>query len=177
MSRDRVDFTSRHREPLVGWIVLTLGAIAFIGSITWYLDLRAERLAAREAISRRAQAQREAIDAAKRRAAPTPDDKRRANALRQTAEPWQRTLAAIEQATQDPRRPIFLLSWTMDAADRRIQLEGEATSIEAVVEYVDRLNLRPNLAEARIVNHEQVKDAQSATSSVKFSATATWRQP
>jgi hypothetical protein len=169
-----VDFSKRPGVAPQGWLLLAVGIACLAASIVFWQARDEQRQAREGEAEARAQALEQERQDAARPPMPSLDERRAQQAMRELRRPWLPTLQAIEAATRDP---IYLLGWTIDPANGRIQLDGEAPSFEQALGFAEALNREPVLAGAQLTSHEQVNDAQNNRSIVKFTLMAQWRTP
>lgn len=171
MSRLSMNFAARRERP-VGLVLTVVGLAVAAAGAALYTSLAGERdgLAAELAtLERRARGRVPAVDAAKPARQREEETKLAAAIARKLALPWSTLFGELEEAAAGD---VTLLSVEPDAANRRLQLTGEAKSFEALVKYIGRLEEREGLAEVWLANHE-MKPAGSSKR-VAFTLVARW---
>jgi hypothetical protein len=172
MIRAAVDFGSTAGQPKLGWILLTVGILSFMGALwaqqRWEAQSREEsrvrQLAADE--DRRRQLPVRHVE-------PTPGERRMQTARVELLRPWLATLRVIEDATTDP---IYLRSLVVEPASGTVRIEAEAPSFDHALAYVQMLDQGGVLAPASIVSHEEAPDPAIAQTIVRFNAVTRWAQ-
>lgn len=170
----RIDFVRSPRQPMFGWLVLAF-ALAMLGLAGWqYLALKHRQ----EALAKAHQQQIQLLAESERQrlvALPPPmpayvDDKRWHRAAHELALPWINTLRALEQATKPP---IFLVGFKSDPASGRLQLDAEAPSLDAALDFVTALQAAPALSQTQILSHDESSDPQGRPLT-RFSLQTRW---
>lgn len=95
--------------------------------------------------------------------------------LEQLGRPWPAMLARLEQAMS---ADVAILSIRPDAGKGRLRLSGEARDIPALLAYIKRLELIPEMTDVVLEAHELVEQPQGAgiSRSVQFGISARWSQ-
>ncbi len=95
---------------------------------------------------------------------------RRANdVIEQIALPWDRLFRAVESAAGEK---VALLGITPDQKSGTVEVNGEAADLNAMFDYVKRLQRQPSLARVYLLN--QKLNDQDAQRPVRFTVTASW---
>lgn len=170
----RIDFVRSPRQPVLGWLVLA-SALATTGLAGWqYLALKHRQEALTKAQQQQAQLlaenERQRLAALPPPLPPYVDDKRWHLAAHELALPWINTLRALEQATKPP---IFLVGFKSDPATGRLQLDAEAPSLDAALDFVSALQAAPTLSQTQILSHEESPDSQGRPLT-RFSLQTKW---
>ena len=87
----------------------------------------------------------------------------------QIALPWDRLFRAVESAAGTR---VALLGITPDQKAGTVEVGGEAADLDAMFDYVKRLQRQPALTRVYLVNHK-IND-QDAQHPVRFTVTASW---
>lgn len=170
----QIDFVRSSSQPLLGWVVLTAGLV-MLSLTTWqYLEHQQRQESARQIFQQQVQLQAEEE---RQRVAALPaltpsyvDDKRWNRAARELALPWMETLRALEHSAKPP---VFLLGFKSDPSNGRLQLDAEAPSFDAALDFVSALQANPALAQTQISSHEDAPDPQGRTLT-RFSVQTQW---
>ncbi|MCB5186030.1 PilN domain-containing protein [Methylobacillus gramineus] len=95
--------------------------------------------------------------------------------LEQLGRPWPAMLGRLEQAMSID---VAILSIRPDAGKGRLRISGEAKDIPALLAYIKRLELIPEMTDVVLEEHELVEQPQSAgiSRSVQFGISARWSQ-
>jgi Tfp pilus assembly protein PilN len=156
------------RRP--GLLLLAVGIVATLLTTADYLAVAAERDDAQsqvEGLRRTAERERPT-----NRTASAPATAPAAAAETPTAAPsaqrWDALFAALEAAANDT---VTLL--TLHPTGKEIQLSGEAKDFASSMDYVQRLQAQPVLANARLTQSEVMTDNPHRP--VRFSLVADWR--
>ena len=97
---------------------------------------------------------------------------RRANdVIEQIALPWDRLFRAVEASAGEK---VALLGITPDQKSGTVQVSGEAADLNAMFDYVNRLQRQPSLANVFLLN--QKLNDQDAQRPVRFTVTASWME-
>jgi Tfp pilus assembly protein PilN len=169
-ARLRLDFSPANgRPPLVGWILLALGAASLVlAGIQFH---SAHAALSREADQLQALQARVAEEGG--RAKSVSGDSRDAQAaaavIRSLRVPWPQLLDAFEGATS---QNVALLAIEPTPAEQQVRLTAEAKNIETMLDYLEALKRRP-LTDVVLINH-QVNDKVPG-SPVRFQAQAKWK--
>jgi hypothetical protein len=171
----RAQFGQRPIQAPAGWLLLALGVVCVAFGLRAHLHASAEHSAATTA---RFQSIDEARRLATRQQLANVDevpaylhDKRWHRAAVELDAPWLLTLSALEQATKPP---IFLTGIRSDPASGRVQIDAEAPSLDDVLAYVQTLHKATPLRDVWLLRHEEVPDASTGRSIVRFAVQATW---
>jgi Tfp pilus assembly protein PilN len=173
MRRMHLDFVQPHaRRTALGFVLLVVGAAAVYLILTQYLAQQRETI---ELEGRIADAQR-----AVRREMPRlrvaggrvlAQEVRVANAVIEHINiPWDRLFRELEAATG---ADVALLAIQPDPGTGQIRISGEARKLDAVLEYIRRLEARDGLSNVLLLGHE-LKDTPSRP--VAFTLSAEWRE-
>ena len=97
---------------------------------------------------------------------------RRANdAIEQIALPWDRLFRAVEASAGEK---VALLGITPDQKSGTVEVTGEAADLNAMFDYVMRLQRQPSLASVYLLN--QKLNEQDAQRPVRFTVSASWME-
>lgn len=169
MSLRAVDFVRPASPPICGWLLLAVGAAAFLAATIfqqrWASEVEAQR--------REAEARMEFSRASLRpsvAAPPTPAQRRLQKAQEELNRPWISAFEAVESVTADP---VYLLSMNFERGSDVLRLEAEATSFEDALAYVQRLAQTDPLRDATLVSHEQANNP-GGLNVVRFSVVTRW---
>jgi Tfp pilus assembly protein PilN len=95
---------------------------------------------------------------------------RRANdVIERIALPWDRLFRAVESAAGEK---IGLLGITPDQKSGTVEVGGEASDLNAMFDYVKRLQRQPALARVYLLNHKL--NDQDPQHPIRFTVTASW---
>jgi len=83
--------------------------------------------------------------------------------------PWDRLFRAVESVANGR---VALLGITPDQAGGTVELSAEAADLEAMFDYVKRLQRAPSLARVYLLNHQV--NARDPLRPVRFTVTASW---
>ena len=83
--------------------------------------------------------------------------------------PWDRLFRAVESVANDR---VALLGITPDQAGGTVELSAEAADVEAMFDYVKRLQRAPSLARVYLLNHQI--NARDPLRPVRFTVIASW---
>lgn len=172
MGLSEVDFLRASARPRLGICLLVAGGVALAASVAVAQfshdrrDAAEERARALEATRRASLEKRPALP-------PTAVQQRSLQARVELGAPWLPVLQAIEISTRDP---VYLVALDIDPSTGAIRLEGEATSFDEVLAYLNSLGAQPALTGVTLVSHAEVAAAMPSapTSLVRFSALARW---
>lgn len=172
MTARTVDFLRPRGTPLAGRCLLAAGLLSLVAAAWLNQRWDSERAGHEALLRRQEEAQRHAAEAARRPHVPTVDERRLKHLLPQLSQPWLPTLRTIEGATESP---VFLLGLGIDPASGRIQLEGEASSFDQALAYVERLSREDTLTDVHLVSHDTPATAPGGA--MRFTVNARWRLP
>jgi hypothetical protein len=168
-----LDFSGRRPAPgFLGWVLLGIG-LAAAGLELYEWRAGEADLGEREAIVERLRHQT-------RRSAPLQAASPRPPVSEQEARPALRLASQLgadwggllhELAAAEDER-VALLNLEVEAARGSLRLVGDAKSLEAVFDYLARLEASPALGAARLNGYERV--AVGAVEVVRFNASAEW---
>jgi Tfp pilus assembly protein PilN len=167
----RIDLDYIPRSGTARWlgtVVLALAALAGAKQVDTYVTAEHE-VALLEARISRIQSRNE-----KSRVVAMPDSTvreiRRANeVIEQIALPWDRLFRAVESAAGER---VALLGITPDQKSGTVEVAGEAADVNAMFDYVKRLQRQPSLVRVYLLN--QKLNDQDAQRPVRFTVTASW---
>lgn len=167
-----IDFQHPQRQPVIGWVLLAMGAGLLVASWIYRESVTRDQRSAEQVRAEQAAAlQREAE---LRRPAPaprTPAQIALASISPTLRQPWLPVLKTIEGVSEPP---IFLLSISIDPASGVVRIEGEAPTFEAAVAYVSSLGEPEVLQPAQLRSHDSAVDPNTNQPLVRFSAQAKW---
>ncbi len=83
--------------------------------------------------------------------------------------PWDRLFHAVESVANGR---VALLGITPDQAGGTVELSAEAADVEAMFDYVNRLQRAPSLARVYLLSHQV--NARDPQRPVRFTVTASW---
>lgn len=173
MSAPTIDFLRPHRTFWLGWLLLGAGVAALAASLWLGHQWTSER-AEHDAEKR---TQQEAAEQAQRAALkplpPSPDQRRLQHIAPQLRQPWLPTLRLIENVTEPP---VYLLALSVDPAAGSLRIDGEASTFEDVLAYVQLLDEPGLLGPAALLSHEQAIDPAGRVA-VHFSIVTRWSAP
>jgi Tfp pilus assembly protein PilN len=167
----RIDLDYMPRSATARWLgtaVLALAALAGAKQVDTYVTAKRE-VAHLEARISRIQSRNEQT-----RVVAMPDSTireiRRANeVIEQIALPWDRLFRAVESAAGEK---VALLGITPDQKSGTVEVAGEAADVNAMFDYVKRLQRQPSLVRVYLLN--QKLNDQDAQRPVRFTVTASW---
>jgi Tfp pilus assembly protein PilN len=97
---------------------------------------------------------------------------RRANdVIEQIALPWDRLFHALESAAGEK---VGLLGITPDQKSGTVEVGGEAADLNAMFDYVKRLQRQPSLTRVYLLNHKL--NDQDPHHPIRFTVTASWME-
>jgi len=85
--------------------------------------------------------------------------------------PWDRLFRAVESVANGR---VALLGITPDQKGGTVELSAEAADVEAMFDYVKRLQRAPSLAQVYLLNHQV--NARDPQRPVRFTVTASWME-
>lgn len=167
-----IDFGAGSKVTRIAMVSLFSGVVALLGAGWWLwqahqahmnrMDARQRVLATNAATTQQAEAKAEQARAEVER---INRDPRRQKAKQVLNWPWLDTLTVVEQVT---RAPVYLLAYKPDANTGLVTLEGEADTLEGALRYVQTLQGVPQFERARLLRHEEARDAASGRVIVRF---------
>ena len=167
-----VEFGAGRKVTRIGLICLFSGAAALLATGLWFwqahqahtqaMDDRQRVLSANAALTEQAEAKAEKARAEAERRNRDPRWQKAQQVLNW---PWLDTLTVVEQLT---RAPVYLLAYKPDANTGQVTLEGEADTLEDALRYVQTLQGVPQFERARLLRHEEARDASSGRVIVRF---------
>jgi Tfp pilus assembly protein PilN len=89
----------------------------------------------------------------------------------QIALPWGRLFRALEASATGR---VALLGITPDQSGGTVELSGEAADLDAMFDYVKRLQRQPELSGVFLLNHQE--NARGALRPLQFTVTASWTE-
>ncbi|MDF0731748.1 pilus assembly protein [Pseudomonas entomophila] len=173
MRRLDLEFQPRRSSPLA-WSLLALGSAVLA------LLLLAQQHLQREQVELEARVHQLELKLGRRPATAAPQSsaasREQAEQLaqmrsvsQQLQRPWEQLFAMLEA---QPQEDVALLSLTPDARKGQVRIAAEARSLEAMLQYHQRLERSAELADVSLLNHEVL--AGQAAHPVRFNLTATW---
>lgn len=176
MERMHLDFLQPHAHRVgLGVLLLLVGAaVTGVLLVQHYRVAREaalldERISDASRMARRAMPQLEPRRVGGRALA---DEIRDANAVIERLNvPWDTLFRELETASGEG---VALLAIQPDPASRKIRIAGEARKLEAVLDYVERLEARKGLTGVFLLGHE-IRDAPPRP--VAFTINAQWTGP
>lgn len=97
---------------------------------------------------------------------------RRANdVIERIALPWDRLFRAVESAAGEK---VALLGITPDQKSGTVEVSGEAADLNAMFDYVKRLQRQPSLTRVYLLNHKL--NEQDPQHPIRFTVTASWME-
>jgi Tfp pilus assembly protein PilN len=97
---------------------------------------------------------------------------RRANdVIEQISLPWDRLFRAVESAAGEK---VGLLGITPDQKSGTVEVGGEAADLNAMFDYVKRLQRQPTLTRVYLLNHKL--NDQDPQHPIRFTVTASWME-
>lgn len=167
----RLDFATKRRrlQPrAMALLVCGLLSLTFVLSVYQDLHGRAEALRLRLAdLEYRPVKAGSDDDGAGRAAAEA------AEAVAELATPWAQLLAELEDAAVDSRGSVALLAIEPDRVGNRVEIQAEARTLPAAVEFAARLQQSNVLRYPLLDSHEVRTDDRYRP--VRFQVTAAWR--
>lgn len=168
----QLDYQRSHASSRVAGAALLAAAVALsVMLYSGYSDLSAEvelaedKLARLEGLSGRKPATRATGDAD----LSAEEMKRAGEVLERLALPWDKLFKAVESSASEH---VALLSIQPDEKRGSVSIGGEARNVDAMLDYVRRLQQSGTLRNIYLVNHQvELQDAQMP---VRFLVVATW---
>ncbi|MGE7989561.1 pilus assembly protein [Pseudomonas sp. NPDC089554] len=173
MRRLDLEFQPRRSSPLA-WALLALGSavLALLVLLQQHLQHEQVALEARVHQLELKLGRRPATIAPQNSAASREQAEQLAqmrSVSQQLQRPWEQLFAMLEA---QPQEDVALLSLTPDARKGQVRIAAEARSLEAMLQYHQRLERSSELADVSLLNHEVL--AGQAEHPVRFNLTATW---
>ena len=168
-----LDFVARAPKTRHGLLLLLAAMVALFIMFSAFDDLQRDNALLGdelEQIERRAQGKSSVVVSVDEA---TALEIRAVNAIiDQLALPWESLFRAIESAAFDK---IVLVGITPDAGSGTVEVTGEATDREAMIDYVRRLESQPELHGVYLLSHQF--DKRGGARPFRFTATASWLDP
>ena len=165
-----VDFLRLESAPRLGWVLLALGVVALAAAMAFDGRVEVARVAADRVAQARAEQERDARRPV-RAVPPTPAMIRLRQAELDARAPWLATLRVVESVAQDP---VYLRSLVIEPATGTVKLEAEAPSFADALALAKSLDDDGMLRPALMSSHEQIVDAQTGKSAVRFNVSGRW---
>lgn len=165
-----VDFLRPESAPRLGWVLLALGALALVVALAFDSRTESAKVEAERLAQARAERDRDALRPV-RVVAPSPGMIRLRQAEADARAPWLATLRAIESVAQDP---VYLRSLVIEPTTGAVKLDAEAPSFEDALSFAKALDDESALRPALMSSHEQIVDAQTGKSAVRFTVSGRW---
>ncbi|MFK0092138.1 PilN domain-containing protein [Pseudomonas sp. NPDC090592] len=173
MRRLDLEFQPRRSGPLA-WSLLALGSALIAGLVLLQQTLQTEQVDLEASVhSLELQLGRRPATAAPLSSAASREQAERLAQMRSVSQqlqrPWQQLFAMLEAMPQDD---VALLGLTPDARKGQVRISAEARSLEAMLQYHQRLEASDELSDVSLLNHEVL--AAQPEHPVRFTLTATW---
>lgn len=170
----RIDFARSPSQPRLGWLMLLAGLVmlGLVASQYWHVrEQQAAQLNTQHQLALAMEnSERQRVAALPSPVPPYADDRRWRRAATELALPWITTLRAVERATKPP---VFLLGFKSDPASGRLQLDAEAPSFNAALDFVSALQAAPALSQTQLLSHQDAPDPQGRPLT-RFSLQTQW---
>jgi hypothetical protein len=165
-----IDFLRASSRPKMGWVLLVLGASAFIAAASSNRHYAARKAEAEAVAQRQVQS---ALERARpvSPAPPSAVELRLRQAMVESRLPWVPALRVIESKTHSP---VYLRSLRFDPAQSEIKLEADSPSFAEALAYVEELDQMSLLGPAQLTSHHEVADGLTRGTLVRFSVTTRW---
>lgn len=171
-----ISFGGASRVHWLGWVYLLIGITCCLGGGAIYLQA-SERLkaaqtmaASTDAAARDRAAQMTAALQARNAPPAFLNDKRWLRASAELKLPWMQTLNTLEASTKPP---VFLMGFKSDMQTGLIQLDGEASSFEEILAYVNVLQKTPALRHVWLQQHAESPDS-TGRPVIRFIVQSSW---
>jgi len=171
VSSTSIDFLHSRRANWLGWMMFVIGAITLALSAGLHRHWSTQRSHRNAVILAQQQVAGNAQRAALRPVPPSPEQRRFQHIAPQLRQPWLPTLRLIENVTEPP---VFLLALSVDPAAGSLRIEGETSTFDQVLSYLQTLDEPGLLGPAELRSHEQTLDPSGHTV-VRFSIVTKWR--
>ena len=173
MRRLELEFQPRHSTPLA-WALLALGGAVVAVLLTAQQQLTSEQASVQARLAQlEIKLGRRPANALPQSTAMQREQAERLAQMRnvslQLQRPWQQLFAMLEAM---PQEDVALLSLTPDARKGQVRISAEARSLEAMLQYHQRLERSAELSDVSLLNHEVL--ANDPAHPVRFNLTATW---
>jgi len=171
----RVDFIAANQPAWPGRLLLAGAMVLTMVAWQWQSAMQAQTQAVQAQLQ---QARKQAgLDQPRQARVPaSPATQEAMQHARSTAAflqiPWSSLFAALEAATGPG---LALLDIEPDARKRQLKLTAEASSRDAVFDYMQRLEATPQISQVVLLKHEKQQDAPEQPWRVVL--TATWQEP
>ncbi len=154
----------------VGAIALLAAALAVFELLSVHSDLERESDSLSQEMRKlERQARGLSVNTARVNEA-TAQEIQQANAvIDQLALPWDRLFRAVESAASDK---VVLLGIAPDARAGTVQISGETTDPDAMIDYVGRLQRQTDLTGVYLLSHQ--REPRNAVRPYRFTVTASW---
>jgi hypothetical protein len=170
MRRLEIDYVASPRRPRwVGPLVLVLACLIAGEILIRYRDARAE-LAALES-------EHGVLNVGRAPAKALPRERLEEQSkavneiVRKLSLPWAQMISAVEKASNGE---VAILQMQPEAQQRLLRLTAEAKSQKAMLQYVERLEQNPTLADVHLVRHEVQQDHPARP--IQFAVQATLKE-
>jgi hypothetical protein len=158
------------RNSWQGALLLLAGAVALLELLSTHSELLREDTMISDEISQVERRGRGISASAANVDDATSEEIAAANSIiDQLVLPWDRMFRAVEGAAFDK---VVLIGITPDARAGTMQIMGEATDSEAMMDYVHRLSQQSELSGVYLLSHQI--DARGGARPFRFTATASW---
>jgi Tfp pilus assembly protein PilN len=166
-----LDFVARpHRSSWQGAVLLLAGAVAVLEMFSSHSELLREHALIIDEISQVERRGRGiSADAASIDEATSQEIALANSIIDQLVLPWDRLFRAVEGAAFDK---VVLVGIAPDAQAGTMQIIGETTDREAMMDYVHRLSQQRELSGVYLLSHQY--EARGGVRPFRFTATASW---
>ncbi|RCL23273.1 pilus assembly protein [Pseudomonas sp. AFG_SD02_1510_Pfu_092] len=173
MRRLDLEFQPRRSSPLA-WALLAMGSALVVALVLLQQHLQAEQAELQASVySLELQLGRRPASVAPLSSAASREQAERLAQMQSVSQqlqrPWQQLFAMLEA---QPQGDVALLSLAPDARKGQLRIAAEARSLDAMLQYHQRLEASTELSDVSLLNHEVL--ATQPEHPVRFTLTATW---
>ena len=167
--RIELDFAKRRRRvPIVGFLVLALGAGAVYATVADYRNASIESQVVAMNLARY-----DRSDSSNRAAESDANPALVTAATEELSTPWSRLFNDLEVAAAEEKEDVALLEIAPDRNKQSVRISGEARTLSAALDYMRRLQAASSIAYPLLENHE-MRSAERERP-VHFVIVADWR--
>lgn len=171
MARFNVNLLPKPRSRTGAWFMVALLSLIILTELVW----RHQRLQQQQALAQALAQQQQPVDRHLAPKAPgiNPEARQELNRFADTlTQPWEALLDDLQQQTGPD---ISLTRILPNLEKREVRLQGQASHNQAFLDYLKRLQSRPEWT--HVEPQSQERDPQRPDKSVRFELVANWRAP